>query len=640
MAENNREGIDEEALREEILEKKKENIWKKDLTKPIRDKAAAVRNSVDKWTDDYTPTFKKMAAKSSGQNTQSSASNIDGTKVIAWIIFLLSLVMYYYIDWLYRYNGIDIGFFKNLNSLDVVFKSGIFTFFLILLAWQFIFKKPSDPAEIKAAVVVDFILAVMFVLSKYSPAASFHLIFAIAIWFFLLRTTKEPAAAYNTLTLLIIFDFLGFSIIKYIFGLVGMAGGVAVVNAMIFPIYSLYLLSFLEVYSKSKLAAVLLFIILLLYIFGFVQSSEQYQDVFARLSEEQTEASKTFLQTSSDRARAFGSVLSDPLACMGKIGSDEYAACLKERQYARECRDKKDNKAEYQLCIESKKLGVMQGAEDLSIKDFSKVTFEQINQFPKLVQKELKTSIPMQLNIDSPNKELTVAVSCKFLKEKENITGIAEPAVLEKIVGTKKETIFCSLPQDKAYVTGKYKTIFEAEIKGMSTTSRLSRLIVKKDITEERKNELLSLHKMSQTEASKSPDEFAAFSFGVGTPSTTPFIDQSQTQALTGNIENRAEGAIVSIQEITLELVPGITPSENCLVYFDIAENGLKAKEEAIKSISSLTKKGDTRFLLGCKLDISPSVIPSDYEEYYKREFSSNMRYTYQIAKEIVFEVE
>jgi len=625
---NDKKGVDEAALREEFLRREKDTR---------------------SWSDRNIPTFKRVGSAAAGfaaananrkaRSASVPSSDIDGLKLMGWVAFILSLMLYYFIDWQYRYNGIDIGFFTDLSNADWLFKSGVLTIFLLLLVFQIFLAKPSNSNEFKAAIFADMVLAIMFVLSRYSAAALFHLIFAVIIWFVFTRQTRDQASAYNTLTILILLDFLGFSALKYLFEFTGMAGGIVVISAMIFPIYSLYLLHFLEVYGKSKLATFCLMIILILYIFGFVQSSDQYKDITSRLDAEDVESAKTFWKTAGERMSIFGSVLGDPLACIGKVGSDEYDDCLKERQYERECRDKKKNLAEYQKCIEGKKLGEAQGASDSAVKDFTKVTFEHTDQFPKLVQKEFKIPIPMQLNIESPKKEISIILSCKFQKDKENITGIVEQSSLDKIIGNKKETVLCSMPSDKEFTPGKYKVIFEAEIKGMETISRLQRLFVKNDISEERKSELLSLHSLSSSEPSKSPDEFAAFSFGVGTPSTTPFIDENPTQALVGNVENRAEGKLINIQEILIELVPGISPRESCLVSFEQRDNILAAKKEVLQSIKGLSKKGDKRFLIGCNLDISPAVIPSEFEEYYKREFISNMRYSYKIEKEGIFEV-
>jgi len=76
-------------------------------------------------------------------------------------------------------------------------------------------------------------------------------------------------------------------------------------------------------------------------------------------------------------------------------------------------------------------------------------------------------------------------------------------------------------------------------------------------------------------ESSKSAEEFAVFSFGIGTPSTNPFINNYPTQVITGNIENLASGTIMSVDDIEIELIDGVTPTDGCSKAFRSEGNKL-----------------------------------------------------------------
>ena len=211
-------------------------------------------------------------------------------------------------------------------------------------------------------------------------------------------------------------------------------------------------------------------------------------------------------------------------------------------------------------------------------------------------------------------------------------------AIEKEIAGTKKQIVFCRPTEEyKGGVT--YTVVFEARISGIETESILTRLFVGKELEDKEKNELISLHGLSAAELSKSPDEFAAFSFGFGTPSTNPFIGSNPTQALIGNIENKADGQILSVEDIEVVLINSVNPASRCTeTSFNQQGDVLKLKLEVRESLVDLNlRKGETRFLLGCNLNINQNL--AETEEYVKRSFSSKITYSYAIKKEERFAV-
>jgi hypothetical protein len=206
--------------------------------------------------------------------------------------------------------------------------------------------------------------------------------------------------------------------------------------------------------------------------------------------------------------------------------------------------------------------------------------------------------------------------------------------------GEKKVTVLCQFPEDKIE-KGRWKVTVISNLNGIKSVARLTRLFVGSEITEQRKNELLALHNLNPIEASRGAEEFAMLTIGIGTPPTTPILDDSAQQLLIGNIENKADGEIVNIKNAEIELIKGVGPTETCFNSFDLTGNILTAKKEYLDSLKSLDKykKGDKVFLVGCNLDVSSILVPEEYDEYFKREFTSSLEYDYKISKSGVFEV-
>ncbi|MBW2981908.1 hypothetical protein KY343_03455 [Candidatus Woesearchaeota archaeon] len=580
----------------------------------------------------------KLTSKGDGEEKQKSPPS----QLTGWIFFFVSIILYWFVDLATGYNGIDIGFFIGLGGADWLYKSGILTIIAIILAFQFIFSRPESGAEFKSDIFLDIVLAFVFIIARYSVGALYHAIFILGIWFFLLRPVKSRIDANRTLAILILIDFIGFSALEYLLSNTGFLGGAGIVaNYVMFPIFSLYLLGYLKVYGKSGLASFLLFLIVVLYIFGFVRNSPQYQTLTSEIDLKQREEAWGFWKTSIFRTKEFAGMILDPLGCSSLMGvsSSDYEDCLRERQYDRLCAEYGRGTEEYENCIKQKQGLDVTGTTDKTIKEFTKIEFKQPKEFPKQVQKEFSPPIPMQLNIESPKKPVTIELSCKFKTAGEEFDGDVQPKKIEEIIGTKELTVLCDKPSDKEYKELKsYTVTYTAKVEGIETESTLTRLFVGKELDEKEKSSLLSLHELTQTESSKSAEEFAVFSFGIGTPPTNPFINNNPTQVIIGNIENLANGKILAIENIEVNLINHITLTPACLKSFTQSGNSLILKPEVKNKLVNLkTKKGERLFLLGCNLQIGSDL--AETKDYVKRGFSSKMTYTYEITKEGKFTV-
>jgi hypothetical protein len=546
--------------------------------------------------------------------------------IAGWIFVGLSLLLYYFIDWQFGYNGINIGLFQQMVALDWIFKSGFLIALIIMIIVQFVvFKRIS-----KASFLLAGIFAMVAVLAQYSVGALYHFIFVMIMWWVLILPIKQIDEAYYTLAILILIDFVGFSLLRQLFQFTNVFQGTVALSYMIFPIYTLYLLYYLGKWGDSRIATIALCVIFVMYTMGLVTNSPQYTIYTAGLKESpKVEEAKDFWQRAATNGYNFVAIMSDPMVC-SLSDPTNHEVCMLERQYARLCRDKFGTE-EYEECIAQKKGLNVAGNIDETIKEFTKIEFERPSEFPRMVQKEFPADIPMQINIESPKKPITVELSCKFKLGREEIEGA--------MTGTRKQTVFCELAEGEKYEGGRtYTVVYEARISGIETESILTRLFVGKELKESEKGPLMSLHGLEAVESSKSPDEFAAFSFGIGTPATNPFIGVNPKQPIIGNIENKADGQILSVDDIEISLIDGLSPTQKCEKNFVSQGNILKLKPGVKGGLKDLKLGKDQKsFLLGCNLDIYSNLAQT--EEYLKRSFTSKIIYSYAIKKEERFTV-
>jgi len=280
------------------------------------------------------------------------------------------------------------------------------------------------------------------------------------------------------------------------------------------------------------------------------------------------------------------------------------------------------------------------GEIDQTIEEYTKVELKKSELFPEQVQKDItpRLSIPFNIEIDSPFKEITIKLSCKFKKAKQEFTGYIEPVDLSEftIKTQRKETETISCTPDQEYEKGKYKVEMIAEISRVKTESSLKRLFTGKTLTSKEKQEAkITYDFKKEKQLSTSGEEFAAFSFGAGAPIDSIFIGNKEKILLAGGIQNLASGEIIYVDKITIELPEGLTPVQEC-GKFRIAGNQL-ILEERLGKLTGIKEK-DTLPLLSCYLSV-PIDLKEIQLDYQKRKFKAYMDYSYRIKQEEDFTV-
>ncbi len=279
----------------------------------------------------------------------------------------------------------------------------------------------------------------------------------------------------------------------------------------------------------------------------------------------------------------------------------------------------------------------IEGEEDITIKEYTKVEFVEAEGFPKEMQEAFQLPLPILLKAESPQKTIKIDLSCKFKSASKEYQGELRPKESYYIKEPKEIALSCVSLED--FDAGDYYVTFEANIDGIETESRLRRLFVGENISSNRKTELRRLHSLGEREPSKSADEFAAFSFGIGTPYTNPLLGSEDVQPIIGNIVNKAEGEITSIKRISVELPEDIRVDDlGCRDFVPYGYELVFENEERFRQIDlSNIEKDQAVPLLGCFLTIPEEL--SNTQVAKERSFKSIMEYSYKFEKRQSFEV-
>ncbi|MBW2993748.1 hypothetical protein KY317_04200, partial [Candidatus Woesearchaeota archaeon] len=279
------------------------------------------------------------------------------------------------------------------------------------------------------------------------------------------------------------------------------------------------------------------------------------------------------------------------------------------------------------------------GKEDKSIKEYVKVEFTKSDGFPVEVQQAFPQPIPVQLIAESPQKQMTIDLSCRFKTAGKEYAGEVKPKQSYTISGKSDPiTVTCSSPYAFEN-SGQYYAIFEAKIDNIETISRLKRLFVGNERNSKRLDELRGLHSLETKEPSRGAEEFAAFAFGIGTPIETPIIKDQEEQPIIGNIINKADGFITDIKRISIELPEDIDADYSGCRDFGVYGNELVFENaEKLKQINLQEYGKDKKIpLLACFL-----IIPEELrntEDATERSFKSVLEYSYKIEGKVGFKV-
>jgi len=301
---------------------------------------------------------------------------------------------------------------------------------------------------------------------------------------------------------------------------------------------------------------------------------------------------------------------------------------------------------EYEDCY-AKETGV--GAQGEALKELTatKVQFVRPSELYSETLKKNNTQypIPYDLILASTVKPIRVTIECKFKTEikngTKNISGTISPEQYRDIeVFGPEITRRVSCMPEEPYVTGDYSVTFEATVQGVTTISFLDRIFVDKEITPERKSELLKNNNLKTKEGSKSGQEFAAFYFEIGTDETFIYGGESVIPII-GRVKNlkEREGEIISVEKLEIDLRdPRIYLNVGCPDFTPTSDNRIAWQGYAMPS-------GQIRVMpdINCQLTLPEEFtnlgLKYQRPEYVIEDFKASMTYNYKIKKEDKFKI-
>lgn len=555
----------------------------------------------------------------------------DDQKIIfGWVLLIFSIGLYFF-DWSYRFNGLEIQIIRDFD----LFKGSVLFLTLIFTAVQILLTGEKTKEDWGSMVFVSLIFASVFILGKYNQVIVYHLLLALLVWIFLKKIDGMSIREANThIAILLLADLFLFSLIESAALYAGQELFAAqIAYRVIFPIFPLYLMFYLA--GKGNLMAFIMTIaVISIWIFGFIQTSELYQQEVLRISGEQKEATLDTISKGISGTKEAWLALWDPWHCKQYISdSNAYDDCLRELQIARECRLKgyEVGSLDYNDCLKERLEGggTASGEADVEIIYPTKVEFK-IQDYK--VSANDKEKVDTEIQLESINNPIDIATSCSLEKSGQEIAAeITTGSFFNDVEGIRSLKVECQPEED--FKIGRYRIEFAAEIQGITTESTRQKIWVEEGMTEKEITKTLQSHKISAVETkSKNEDEFAALAISIGSDQTVLENDQN-TQLIIGKLQNRKNGKIVGIQDITIELPKGVKPTQDCFERLEETKLGLKVKKDVISSKIQAATKLKTNQLLkifSCNLDVSGLVYPQDHE---KREFASLITYDYKITK-------
>ncbi len=331
--------------------------------------------------------------------------------------------------------------------------------------------------------------------------------------------------------------------------------------------------------------------------------------------------------------------------------------CVKRRQMESEIKDackriegKEEGTKEYEDCFAAKKMEreeqkvAVSGVEDPTMKEPMKAEFVVSDFFPgkkepvfRNYDDESSLYFPITLEIKNPRKqEFKVRVSCKLIKAlgQEEIPGQIEGKDgLEVTESSQKEEFVCRTPEG-ARLKGSHKVVFEAELQGLISTSRLQRAFIGiKDAKwkEEWVSQILVTHFPGQSYLSQASPDFARLNFAFGSPSAYPIIEGAKNIVLSSTIENIGPGEIMGNVRYELFL-----PEFG--IEYEVRENNCKKGEIPVPLIEKKYRQ-KIFHLPTCLIESLPQAL-EEPKDYVFMEFVGLIQYSYLIKKEIEVKIE
>lgn len=251
--------------------------------KTARAKGAGLMDSVAEATEGGIATVSKTMHHGSG------------------LLFILLAFLLYISDlFLTGFNGIDFELFLNTFSFDSfgdyigVFVNAMVVISLVIY-WAF--RRP-DMREFLSFVVLIILVSVVIFLGGLDLGL-IHLLFVVLVYFMFIKSgSKDVATANYVVALLLFLDFFGYGIFTYYLESIAHSSQLGLApefaNRLLFPVWFLYSLVYAQSHEKNWFTSLLTVGVIGLYIFNFISTVPQINNISAQLTEEQKQEAISF----------------------------------------------------------------------------------------------------------------------------------------------------------------------------------------------------------------------------------------------------------------------------------------------------------------------------------------------------------
>jgi len=339
---------------------------------------------------------------------------------------------------------------------------------------------------------------------------------------------------------------------------------------------------------------------------------------------------------------------------------EDIAGCVQKRQEDSKieavCEDNqqvKDDIITLEECMTAERERIaneqvtVEGADDRTIKELTSAEFRISDYFPlesyRRAGEASTLKYPVEFELENPRKQrVEVEFSCYFngtrrdrsseedgnreseSERRENFLGRATPQNAVFTDEKDARTVVCEPESD---LDGTYTITYQAEIKGLNTKSRLTRVFIGTKTTawkEEWVPKITSTYFQGNEHLSRAPNEFAKINFAFGNTLENPVVESSEVLFMAATVENNfGSGEILKVNHylISLEGLDSYAEPENCLEGWDLQP---QERDERV-------------YLPTCTLSGLPPELDEDLgsENYVYKEFVAELDYNYLIKKEI-----
>ncbi len=266
-----------------------------------------------------------------------------------------------------------------------------------------------------------------------------------------------------------------------------------------------------------------------------------------------------------------------------------------------------------------------------------------------IITNPLTTLIPATLHYESVDQNVDLKVSCKFIKNSVEVSGIAVTGNTDNIIkirgdDIKKIRINCKPFEELD--NGNWKTEFIVDVDNVTTVSRLPLLFVessKQDDEIKRLREtfidpLYSFTK-NQYKAIVPGTDLSYVSFSLGTEYNNPIIKVKDDLDLQLDlfVVNNGNGKIKTIEQVDVNLYDGFKSKEPC---FGISQDGNNLNLEISEKNFESVRKNKIALNRVCIVSVGEKYFEdplNNFEStgYINTDFTASVKYSYQIKRNI-----